>query len=175
MTTTNPTTTTRAVSGARVAELIAGMENIAILPEIAARISATVNDPRSSATDLHKIISRDPALVARILKLVNSTRYATAVPIDSIDRAIVRLGFQTVQTIAIAATVGRLFTTAHLGDDFTAKDLWTHSVAVAATAQEVARKLCPILADQIFLGALMHDIGLLAAVQSCPDEMSELC
>jgi putative nucleotidyltransferase with HDIG domain len=169
------TTETAIAADVRIAELVGNMESIATLPEVAARINATMNDPRSSAADLQKIILRDPALVGRILKLVNSTRYSSQVPIDSVERAVVRLGFQTVQGLAIAASLGRLFTGTYLGNDFTARDLWMHCVAVATAAQEMARKVCPLQADQVFLAGLMHDLGLLASVQTCPEEMRQVC
>src|SRR5262245_9604331 len=48
---------------------------IATLPEITAKIIKTVEDPKSTAAALHKIVSHDPALVTRILKVVNSAFY----------------------------------------------------------------------------------------------------
>ena len=58
-----------------IAEAIKKVTTIATLPEVTARIVATVEDPRSTASQLHKIVSHDPALVTRILKVVNSAFY----------------------------------------------------------------------------------------------------
>jgi HD-like signal output (HDOD) protein len=59
-------------SGAIVQQLVKKVTTIATLPEVTTRIIKTVEDPKSSATQLHQIISHDPALVTRILKVVNS-------------------------------------------------------------------------------------------------------
>ena len=62
---------------------------LATLPEITSQIIATVEDPRSSASQLHKIVSHDPVLVSRVLKVVNSAFYGLPGQVNSVDRAIV--------------------------------------------------------------------------------------
>ena len=81
---------------------------LATLPEVTTRIIQTVEDPNSTANQLHKIISHDPALVTRILNVVNSAIYGLPGQIGSIERAIVRLGLNAVKNIAVAASLGQL-------------------------------------------------------------------
>src|SRR5688572_31372827 len=59
---------------------------IATLPEVTSKIIATVEDPKSTATQLHKIVSHDPALVTRILKVVNSSFYGLPGQIGSVEQ-----------------------------------------------------------------------------------------
>ena len=134
-----------------VAESIKKIATIATLPEVPTRIIKTVEDPRSSATQLHKIVAHDPALVTRILKVVNSSFYGLPGQIASIERAIVLLGLNAVKNIAVAASLGQLFRGVKLCDGFTAKDLWTHCVAVAVTAREIAKEMHLPFADEEFL------------------------
>ncbi len=159
----------------RIAELVDNLDSIATLPEVAARITGIVNDPKSTATDLHRIIAHDPALVSKILKLVNSSLYARRYKIDTVERAIVMLGFESVHNLAISATVGQLFSHAIISDDFTARDLWTHSVAVAAASREIAKRICKPMAEQAFLAGLIHDVGLLVELQVCPGKLRQIC
>jgi putative nucleotidyltransferase with HDIG domain len=159
----------------RIAEIIGSLDTIATLPEITTRIIATVNDPNSSAADLHRLISHDPALVSRILKLVNSSFYARAHRVDSVDRAIVLLGFGTVHHLAIAATLGQLFPNVKLCDGFRAKDIWTHSIAVGVTAREIASRICKSMAEEAFLAGLVHDVGLLAILEAQPEQLRQIC
>jgi HD-like signal output (HDOD) protein len=151
------------------------VSTIATLPEVTARIVATVEDPKSSAAALHKIVAHDPALVTRILKVVNSAFYGLPGQIGSIERAIVMLGLNAVKNIAVAASLGALFRGVKLCDGFTAKDLWTHSIATGIVARELAREMKVLIADEAFLAGMIHDIGLLVALQVWPDNLRRVC
>src|SRR5438105_11223578 len=125
----------------RAQSAVRSVTTIATLPEVTARIIATVEDPRSTAQQLHKIVAHDPALVTRMLKVVNSAFYGLPGQIASIERAIVMLGLNAVKNIAVAASLGQLFRGVKLCDGFTAKDLWMHCVAVAVSARDPAKRL----------------------------------
>jgi HD-like signal output (HDOD) protein len=158
-----------------VAEAIKKVATIATLPEVTSRIIKTVEDPRSSATQLHKIVAHDPALVTRILKVVNSSFYGLPGQIASIERAIVLLGLNAVKNIAVAASLGQLFRGVKLCDGFTAKDLWTHCVAVAVTSREISKAMRLTIADEAFLAGMIHDIGLLVSLQTAPEQLQRVC
>ncbi len=148
---------------------------IATLPEVTARIVATVEDPRSSAAQLHQLVSHDPALVARILKVVNSAFYGLPGQIASIDRAIVLLGLNAVKNIAVAASLGQLFTGKRLCKGYAPRDIWTHCIAVAVAARELAKELKLPIVEEAFLAGMIHDIGMLVALQVWPDKLREVC
>jgi HD-like signal output (HDOD) protein len=158
-----------------VAESVKKVATIATLPEVTMRIIKTVEDPRSSATQLHKIVAHDPALVTRILKVVNSSFYGLPGQIASIERAIVLLGLNAVKNIAVAASLGQLFRGVKLCDGFTAKDLWTHCVAVAVTAREISKSMHVAIPDEVFLAGMIHDIGLLVSLQTGPEQLQRVC
>src|SRR5919107_283557 len=147
---------------------------IATLPEVTSRIISTVEDPKSSAAQLHKIVSHDPALVTRILKVVNSAFYGLPGQIGSIERAIVLLGLNAVKNIAVAASLGQLFRGAQLCDGFTPKDLWKHCIAVGVTARELARQMKVPVADEAFIAGLIHDMGILVALQVYPEQVRQV-
>lgn len=149
--------------------------SIATLPEVTAKIIKTVEDPRSSAAQLHQIVSHDPALVTRILKVVNSAFYGLPGQIASIERAIVLLGLNAVKNIAVAASLGQLFRGVKLCEGFTAKDLWTHCIAVAATARELAKQAKMPIADEAFLAGMIHDLGMLVQLQTSPELIRTVC
>lgn len=159
----------------RIAELVDDLDSIIMLPQVASRILMTVNDPKSKPADLHRIVAHDPALVAGILKQVNSAYYARATTIDSVERAIILLGFDAVKNLAVSATVKQLFKNVQLCDQFGARDVWVHCVAVAAAAREMAKQYCKPLAEMAFLAGIVHDIGLLVELQVCPDKLRKVC
>jgi len=151
------------------------VSSIATLPEVTAKILRTVEDPRSSAAQLHQIVSHDPALVTRILKVVNSAFYGLPGQIASIERAIVLLGLNAVKNIAVAASLGQLFRGTKLCEGFTAKDLWTHCVGVAVTARELSKLAKLPLGDEAFLAGMIHDLGLLVQLQTAPEKLKIVC
>jgi len=148
-----------------IAAAIREISHIATLPEITLKIVTLVEDPKSTAQDLHKVISNDPALCARILKVVNSAFYGLPGQIGSINRAIVLLGLNAVKNIAIAASLAKLFRGGDLTPRFSAKSLWEHSNACAAACKIIADTLKIGLADEAFLAGLMHDIGIMVEMQ----------
>jgi HD-like signal output (HDOD) protein len=158
-----------------VAEALKKVTSIAALPEITAKIVTTVEDPKSTAASLHKIVAHDPALATRILKVVNSAFYGLPGQIGSVERAIVLLGLNAIKNIAVAASLGQLFRGVKLTDKFSAKDLWTHCIAVGVTARELARQMKVPIADEAFLAGLIHDTGLLVSLQVWPDKLREVC
>ena len=157
-----------------VTSAIAEISHIATLPEITLKIIELVEDPTSTAQDLHNIISNDPALCSRILKVVNSAFYGLPRQIGSISRAIVLLGLNAVKNIAIAASLTKLFRGGELCARFSAKDLWIHSIATAAAAKLVCDELKLNLSDEAFLAGLIHDIGIMVEVQSMRHELLQV-
>src|SRR2546423_15562826 len=118
-----------------VQQAIKKITAIATLPEVTSKIIEIVEDPKSTAAELHKIDSHDPALVTRILKVVNSAFYGLPGQIGSIERGIVLLGLNAVKNIAVAASLGQLFRGMKLCEEFSAKDLWTHCIGVGIVAR----------------------------------------
>lgn len=160
------TSTSSPEQAAIVESAIKGISHIATLPEITLKIIDLVEDPSSTAQDLHNIISNDLALCSRILKVVNSAFYGLPRQIGSINRAIVLLGLNAVKNIAIAASLTKLFRGGELCPNFSAKELWVHSIATAAASKMVCDELRLGLPDEAFLAGLIHDIGIMVEMQA---------
>ena len=153
-------------AAAVISKAVADISHIATLPEVTMKIIELVEDPDSTAQDLNQVITNDPALGARILKVVNSAFYGLPGQIGSINRAIVLLGLNAVKNIAIAASLSKLFRGGRISDSFDARDLWTHCVASATTTRMLAAKAGLGLPDEAFLAGLIHDIGLMVEMQA---------
>jgi len=154
---------------------IAAIGDIATLPEVTIKIIEIVEDPKSTARDLHEVIKNDPALSVKVLKVVNSAFYGLPGQVASVDRAIILLGLSAVKNIAIAASIARLFKGKRISEQFSAAGLWQHSVAVAVAARTLAK--CspnPAMADELFVAGLIHDIGTLVERQTLPDQFAEV-
>ena len=168
--------TPAAMDPAQVIKLaLSKIGDIATLPEVTAKIISVVDDPKSTARDLHRVIKNDPALATKILKVVNSAFYGLPGQVSEIDRAIVLLGRSAVKNIAISASISRLFTSERISDRFSARDIWKHCLAVAVAP----RQLCAVVgkrafAEEAFLAGLIHDLGLLVERQAFPDQLKEV-
>jgi HD-like signal output (HDOD) protein len=159
---------------ALIAEAVNSIAQISTLPEITLKIIELVDNPRSTAQDLNKLISNDPALVARILKVVNSAFYGLPGQIGSINRAIVLLGLNAVKNIVIAASLTKLFRGGQISPHFSAKDLWTHSISVGVLSKMIVGKLNNTLPDEAFLAGLIHDIGILVELQALREPLIQI-
>jgi len=148
---------------------------ILTLPEITAKIIRVIDDPRSTARELHGIIKTDPALATKILKVVNSAFYGLPGQVSDLNRAIVLLGLNAVKNIAISASIGRMFASGMSLGQFSARDLWKHSIGVGA----VTREICNIIgkkafAEEAFLAGLIHDLGLMIERQAFSEQLVEV-
>ncbi len=146
---------------------------ISSLPEVTARIVEVVEDPRSTAQEMREIVKHDPALAAKILKVVNSSFYGLPSQISSLDRAIVMLGLSAVKNIALAASLSRLFRPGALSQRFSARDLWNHCISVGVCARMLAQASFG-QAEEAFVAGLVHDMGILLEFQVLPDKLRQV-
>jgi putative nucleotidyltransferase with HDIG domain len=131
------------------------------LPTTVAKVLEICNSPKTSPTDLNRVISLDPVLMGRVLKLINSAYYGLGQQITSLVRAIIMLGINTVKNLALSTAV-----LDNLGKkgDFRALNMegfWRHSLAVGSTARLIARKrgVSQLKHEEYFAAGLLHDIG----------------
>ncbi|MHC4886469.1 MAG: HDOD domain-containing protein [Planctomycetota bacterium] len=142
------------------------------LPQVVSAIIELLDDPNSSVNDINDVMSKDPALVAKILKVVNSAFYSLPNPVSSISQAIVILGFNTVKSIAISASVLDMFGS---GDEcFSYEEFWAHSIGCATVASSVSRRIPGADADTAFVLGLVHDLGKLILDQYAPVEFQDI-
>jgi HD-like signal output (HDOD) protein len=147
---------------------------IGSLPQITTKIVAVVENPRSTAADMHDIVKTDPALATKILKVVNSAFYGLPSQIASLDRAIIMLGLSAVKNIALAASLARFFKGDWGSEHFAPTDLWRHCIAVGVCARGLACHGRQAQADEYFVAGLVHDMGLLVEAQLFPDKFRAL-
>ena len=80
-----------------------------------------------------------------------------------------------IRNLAIASSVSGMFRGGQLCEGFGPRDLWTHSIAVAVVAREIAKKMRLPVADEAFLIGMLHDLGLLVIHQKLPRELRAIC
>jgi putative nucleotidyltransferase with HDIG domain len=108
-----------------------------------------------NADEIAKVVATDPAVAARVLKIANSAFYGCQRQIQTISGAIVVLGFNTLRSMVVAASVKDVYGAYGL----TEKMLWEHSVAAGIAARMIAQDTRKANAEEAFLAGLLHDIG----------------
>ena len=127
-------------------------------PAIAVRILEEVKKEENSMENLSRIISSDPALVSRILRVANSSLYGMATKVDSLQRALSVLGVDMLKNIALSFVIARnLKGFQENGFDF--DQFWKRSVT-AGVAAEVLGDMIDVRGGDIFVTALLQDIGI---------------
>ncbi len=145
-------------------DILGSMSELPILPAHFYQLQQLCHDPASELNQLGIVVGRDPVLVGRILQLANSPFMGYSRSTNSIDEALLRLGFDLV--LGLAANLyshqqmsGRVTELVH-------QQILTQAWQQATIAKVLARQsdLSPKLQDQTFMGALLSALGQLVLI-----------
>jgi len=147
------------ISGAEIEKLVKGQINLPSPPAIAVQILSTVQAEDYSLNDLEQIITADPALTGKLLRIANSSYYSLPSTISSVSRALSVLGTNVIKNIALSFVIT---TELHRDEDsfFDFDYFWKRSVTAAVAAELVAQSIGE-KNDDLFVTALLQDIGIL--------------
>lgn len=137
------------------------VQDLPLLPTSAMRVIALTKNPETSAKGLETVIEQDPALTAGILRQANSSYYGYERRISSVQEAIVLLGFQAVQGLAMSVAIAPLLKVQLFGYEISHEGLWKHSMLTAMAAKQLCQYLKLPYGDVAFTAGLLHDIGKL--------------
>ncbi len=152
--------------------LVAGIERLVTMPDIWIRINRLIDTGRS-ASEIARAIELDTDLSARLLRVVNSSFYNLAAPVDTITRAITVVGTLDLRDLAMLTVARRLFTGIP-ADLMDLRRFWQDAVGTGVLAGLLAR-ICHLLhAERAFVMGVIHNIGLLAICQHLPDQAREI-
>lgn len=136
-----------------------GIRNLPTLPDVYAKVQAIIQDPNSSARDVGAVVAEDPALTARLLKMVNSAFYGMRQEVSTIDHAVVVLGTRELEHVILATTVLKVFPHREGEARFNLQAFWRHALGTAIAAREVSRRMQMGKPEELFTMGLLHDIG----------------
>jgi HD-like signal output (HDOD) protein len=150
-----------------LSSLLKNMNTLPTLPVIVLRILRLINDPQSTVDDLEKVLISDPAVVHKLIQVVNSPIFTGEGRRTkwTLKEAIVRLGRREVGTIAQQIKLVNSFVKPE-NSGFDLRRFWIHSVGCAVLADKLySRKLIDVRTkldfNDYWTGALLHDIGKL--------------
>jgi putative nucleotidyltransferase with HDIG domain len=164
----------RKTNSADLSRIIARVEDLPTLPRTVLKITELVNDPKSSARDLARIITDDQVLAARLLKLVNSSFYGFPQRISTITGAIVLLGFDAIRNLLLTTSVFDLFPDRKRGSRIRLEQFWDHSLGCAVAAKILGNHLRYDKVEELFVAGLLHDIGKIVEMIFLPEAFDEI-
>lgn len=142
------------------------------LPTTVAKVMEICNNPKTSPTDLDKVISLDPVLMGKVLKLINSAYYGLQNQVTSLVRAIIMLGVNTVKNLALSTAILDKLADKSGFRALNMEGFWRHSLCVGVVAKMIARKkgVPAQRLDEFFAAGLLHDIGKIPLNNALSDE-----
>jgi len=158
----------------RVRKLVERVQGLPTLPSMLNNINQMILNPRTSAKEVAQVISSDPALTSKVLRVVNSSFYGFPNRITTITHAIVILGFNTIKSIVLSSTIFDVFRRTVKPGDFDRTEFWKHSIGCGAAAKVVGRRLNYPMLEELFIAGLLHDVGKIVMDQFLPDKFTEV-
>ena len=149
--------------------LVAGMSSLPSLPSIYTEVVEKMQSDNTSIHDIGKLIEQDPGMTAKVLQLVNSAYFGLGRHISSPSEAASFLGLDILKGLILSQGVfsqfdEELVRSASLGT------IRNRSLRVASWARKISKAegVSQIVADQAFLGGLLHDMGELVIAANAP-------
>ncbi len=159
--------------GIRPDDVVKQEVELASLPNIFFQISESLKNPRSSAAYVAEVLSKDVALSAKLLKMVNTPFYGFPSKIDTLSRAVTIVGTNQLTNLALGVSVISAFSDIP-EEFFTLKEFWLHSVTVGITARLLAGAAGLHGDEKFFVAGLLHDIGRLVMLKNHPQASTDV-
>jgi len=140
------------------------------LPSVPAVVTAAIGltaNLESDIADIERILSMDQSLVAKVLKLSNSPHYGRAKEVQTLQEAVLVLGFNAVRSLVLASSAHSMYTDSKTGD--MGYKLWLHSLSTAIASRQIAEHINHPDKEEAFIAGLLHDIGKLILIQKAGD------
>lgn len=157
--------------GAIIDELVGDW--IASPPVVYFKFLNALNNPETSFEEYGNIISADPAMSARLLKVVNSPFYGFDSKVETITHALSIVGLQQLNELALASVIASKFDNIP-SDLVIMEEFWIHSIACGLASKIIARKRNDPHPEKHYLAGMLHDIGCLILYNKIPDQVREI-
>ncbi len=152
----------------RTLEVLGSLRQIPALESLARGFVQAVGRTEVSVEEIVEAIEKDAALCVRVLRMANSVFVSPEQRIEDLDTAVQMLGVLRVRMAAQALLTLRDAQQMVAGFDW--RNLWIHAFATAAIAEELERRIRPVANSQIYLAALLHDVGKVVLSTVAPED-----
>lgn len=148
--------------------------NLPTLPIVAMEVNRLLLDHDSPIGRLVDLLEKDPTLVMKILRLVNSSFYGFKSRINSLQHAITLLGYNTIRNAVVSVAVMDTLTLKEALKGFEIDTFWQHAIRVAVISRTLALNTRLVPAEDAFIAGLLHDIGKVVLANFFPGELAAI-
>lgn len=139
------------------------------LPGVAIQLLEMWDDDDVSIIHVANALKNDPSLAAKLVKLANSPFYGWRAKVGSIERAVSVLGLNATMSLSLGFSLVR-GQVRKAGSSFEYDTFWKRSAATAAAARTIGAHLRIPSLEELFLGGLLQDLGMLVLNEALPAE-----
>lgn len=155
--------------------MVKHVSGLMAFPFTVTKVLQMVDNEKTAAADLSKVIKTDPVISTHILKVSNSIFFAsTTRRIESIKDAIVRIGFKETRRIVIGMMVMEIISKENRCPGFSRMDFWYHSLATAVICEYLAKHSGAMEREDAFMAGLLHDFGIVLLDEFYPTIFSKI-
>lgn len=167
---------TRLLNRTSLQEYVSNIGCLPTPPAMYQHLTEAINSDVSSLVEISEIVEQDPAVVAQIMKQVNSAYFGIGRTVSSLKDAITLLGVRNIRSIALSCQLGSQFEEKAGWDRFSFERMNQRSLLVGRLAQAISRRAgaSKYIQEQSFLAGLLHDLGVLIMASHDPEQYRKL-
>ncbi|HJW26229.1 MAG TPA: HDOD domain-containing protein [Rhodocyclaceae bacterium] len=145
-----------------IAQDLSGEVNFPTCLDAAIVVRNTLREPNVLLDKVAQVISVEPLIASKLLRLANSVPYnPSGQTISDLKTAIGRLGLEAVRTTSLAVAMDQMLKSRHVeAFEALSKVTWEHSLEAAAICRVLARRIGRVNPDEALLAGMVHDIGI---------------
>lgn len=151
---------------------VQGARKLYSLPAVAVEVLSLTDDPKADAARLKACIERDPALTARLLRVVNSSLFGLIRPVADLSQAIAMLGANALKLLVLGFSLPEQLFAQKASDVL--RLYWRRALTRAVAARDLAALIKDKHGDEAFIAGLLGDLGILVFVQEGEDRYLRL-
>ncbi len=148
--------------------------SLPVMPEVGLALIHTLDDPKTSLTRIHELISQDPTLTAKLLALANSASFGLSGKVANLHHALQLVGISKIRTLALSACLHNAFS---MPEGIDSTDFWRYSMDCAGYAQWLGQGLSDshgVDSQNAWLVGLMLRLGELIIAQAHPNQAAQI-
>ena len=156
--------------------IIGDIESLPPIPRVYSELCRVTEDPETTSTEeVVRVISRDPAVAAKILQIANSAFFGQRRQVDTVNRAVILLGLEMVKNLELATGVFQALAPTQV-QALDRKEFWKHCLACGMAAATLERGLSKDRqrSELAMLAGTIHDLGKLVLIQYMPERYGDV-
>lgn len=152
-----------------ITQVLSRIDNLPTLPAVASELLKMLGDINVSMAHISRLMTNDPAITAKVLKIANSAYYSLRKQVDTLRMALVVLGVNEITNIIVGLSLVKLFSD-DKSEVFNRSDFWKHNVYTAHFSKAISKAFALPYHGEEFTAGLMHDIGKIIQDQYFHDD-----